>query len=68
MNTAKLANIVESILFVSGNEVASTTDMGSSSKAAVEFAASPADSQEIQGYQYFKRKVFRGLRYNLAGI
>ena len=38
-----------------GKEVASTSpDMESCSGAAVEFAASPADSQEIHGCQYFK--------------
>ncbi len=42
------------VMDVDGKEVAATTDIGSSSKAAAEFALSPADSQEIQGYQYFK--------------
>ncbi len=49
-----IARVELCVMDVDGKEVASTTDMGSSSKAAVEFAASPADSQEIQGYQYFK--------------
>ncbi len=42
------------VMDIDGKEVAATTDMGSSARAVVEFAASPADSQEIQGYQYFK--------------
>ncbi len=42
------------IMDVDGKEVASTMDMGSCAKAAADFVSSPADSQEIQGYQYFK--------------
>lgn len=43
------------IVDIEGKEVVATTaDMNKISKAAREFAASPADSQEIQGYQYFK--------------
>ena len=49
-----IARVELCVMDVDGKEVASTTDMGNSSKAAVDFAASPADSQEIQGYQYFK--------------
>lgn len=38
-----------------GKDVVSTTGhMANVSKAAKEFAQGPADSQEIQGYQYFK--------------
>jgi len=37
-----------------GKEVAYTADMSKCADAVVEFSASPADSQEIQGYQYFK--------------
>lgn len=51
---------------IDGKEVAATTDMGSSTKAAVEFAASPADSQEIQGYQYFKIFDEQQLEYVLV--
>lgn len=54
------------VMDVDGKEVASTTDMGNSSKAAVEFAASPADSQEIQGYQYFKIFDEQQLEYVLV--
>lgn len=49
-----------------GNEVASTSDMGSSSKAVADFAVSPADSQEIQGYQYFKVFDEQQLEYVLV--
>ena len=49
-----IARVELCVMDVDGKEVASTTDMGNSSKAAVDFVASPADSQEIQGYQYFK--------------
>lgn len=54
------------VMDVDGKEVASTTDMGNSSRAAVEFAASPADSQEIQGYQYFKIFDEQQLEYVLV--
>lgn len=54
------------VMDVDGKEVASTVDMGSCSKAAVEFAASPADSQEIQGYQYFKIYDEQQLEYILV--
>jgi carbohydrate diacid regulator len=49
-----IARVELSIMDVEGKEVASTVDMSSCSRAAVEFASSPADSQEIQGHQYFK--------------
>ncbi len=42
------------IMDVDGKEVVSTADMGSCVGAVAEFAASVADSQEIQGYQFFK--------------
>ncbi|MBE5872810.1 MAG: PucR family transcriptional regulator [Lachnospiraceae bacterium] len=54
------------VMDVDGKVVASTADMGSSSKAAVEFAASFADSQEIQGYQYFKIYDEQQLEYILV--
>ena len=49
-----IARIELCVMDVDGKEVASTMDMGNCSKAVVEFASSAADSQEIQGYQYFK--------------
>jgi carbohydrate diacid regulator len=51
---------------VDGKEAASTMDMSNCSKAAVEFASSPADSQEIQGYQYFKIYDEQQLEYILV--
>lgn len=54
------------VMDVDGKEVAATVDMSSCSKAAVEFAASPADSQEIQGYQYFKIYDEQQLEYLLV--
>lgn len=42
------------VMDIDGKEVASTADMSACAKPTVEFAHSPADSQEIQGYQYFK--------------
>ena len=49
-----IARVELSVMDTDGKEVAATADMASCSSAALEFAASPADSQEIQGYQYFK--------------
>lgn len=49
-----IARVELSIMDVDGKEVVTTIDMSNCSKAAMEFAASPADSQEIQGFQYFK--------------
>ena len=49
-----IARVELSVLDVDGKEAAATMDMSNCAKAAVEFASSPADSQEIQGYQYFK--------------
>jgi len=49
-----IARVELCVMDIDGKEVASTSDMSNCSKPAVDFAASPADSQEIQGYQYFK--------------
>ncbi len=54
------------VMDVDGKEVAATADMSNCVKAAVEFAVSPADSQEIQGYQYFKIYDERQLEYILV--
>lgn len=44
-----------SVMDTDGKEVASTTDsMSMGGTEAAKFARSPADSQEIRGYQYFK--------------
>lgn len=53
------------VMDVDGKEVATTTDMSHCAQAAVEFAVSPADSQEIQGYQYFKIYDEQQLEYIL---
>lgn len=49
-----IARVEFCVMDVDGKEVASTMDMGSCSRAVADFAASPADSQEVQGYQFFK--------------
>lgn len=61
-----IARVELCVMDVDGKEVASTTDMGNSAGAVVEFAASPADSQEIQGYQYFKIYDEQQLEYILV--
>lgn len=61
-----IARVELCVMDVDGKEVASTIDMGDCSKATVEFAASPADSQEIQGYQYFKIFDEQQLEYILV--
>ena len=53
------------VMDTDGKEVASTVDMSSCMKPTVEFAQSPADSQEIQGYQYFKIYDEQQLEYIL---
>ena len=61
-----IARVELCVMAVDGKEVAATMDMGNCSKPAVEFAASPADSQEIQGYQYFKIYDEQQLEYILV--
>lgn len=61
-----IARIELCIMDVDGKEAASTASMGNCSKAAMEFASSPADSQEIQGYQYFKIYDEKQLEYILV--
>ena len=61
-----IARVELCVMDVDGKEVASTMDMGNCSKAAVEFATSFADSQEIQGYQYFKIYDEQQLEYILV--
>lgn len=61
-----IARVDFCVMDVDGKEVASTTDMDNCSKPAVEFASSPADSQEIQGYQYFKIYDEQQLEYILV--
>lgn len=61
-----IARVDFCVMDVDGKEVASTTDMGGSARAAAEFASSPADSQEIQGYQFFKIFDEQQLEYVLV--
>ena len=61
-----IARVELSVMDVDGKEVAATMDMGHCSRAAVDFAVSPADSQEIQGYQYFKIFDEQQLEYILV--
>ncbi len=49
-----------------GKVMASTTEMPIAPKSAVEFAKSPADSQEIQGHQFFKVYDEQQLEYVLV--
>jgi len=61
-----IARVDFCIMDVDGKEVAFTADMGNSAKAVAEFAASPADSQEIQDHQYFKIFDEQQLEYILV--
>ena len=50
-----IARVELCVMDIDGKPVATTVDeMERCGKPAAEFAKSPADSQEIQGYQYFK--------------
>jgi len=61
-----IARVDISVMDVDGKPVAYTADMSGSSRAVVEFAKSPADSQEIQGYQFFKVYDEQQLEYVLV--
>ena len=61
-----IARVELSVMDVDGKEVASTMDMSHCSRAAMDFAGSPADSQEIQGSQYFKIYDEQQLEYILV--
>ena len=61
-----IARVEFCVMDVDGREVAATANMGHCCAAAVEFASSPADSQEIQGYQYFKIFDDQQLEYILV--
>ena len=61
-----IARVELCVMDVDGKEVAFTTDMSSSSRAAMDFSASPADSQEVQGYQFFKIFDEQQLEYVLV--
>lgn len=60
-----IARVELCIMDIDGKEVAATVAMHECEKPAVEFAQSPADSQEIQGYQYFKIYDEQQLEYIL---
>lgn len=53
------------IMDTDGKEVASTADMSECSGSVAEFALSPADSQEVQGFQFFKIYDEQQLEYIL---
>lgn len=62
-----IARVELCVMDVDGKAAAMTTDeMERCSRAAAEFAESPADSQEIQGYQYFKIFDEQQLEYILV--
>ena len=62
-----IARVELCVMDVDGKPVAMSADeMEQCSKPAAEFAKSPADSQEIQGYQYFKIFDEQQLEYILV--
>ncbi|MBP5197849.1 MAG: helix-turn-helix domain-containing protein [Lachnospiraceae bacterium] len=63
-----ISRVEFAVMDADGKEVASTTEMGNRNKAAMEFSSSPADSQEIQGYQYFKVYDDQTLEYILVAV
>ena len=62
----QIARVDLAVLDVDGKEVVATAKMVYNAKAAADFAASPADSQEIQGFQYFKIFDEQQLEYVLV--
>lgn len=60
-----IARVELCIMDIDGKEVAATVNMKECEKSAMEFVQSPADSQEIQGYQYFKIYDEQQLEYIL---
>ncbi len=64
-----IARVELCVMDIDGKAVAMTeNDMEQCAKSAAEFAKSPADSQEIQGYQYFKIFDEQQLEYNLFAV
>ena len=55
------------VMDVEGKEIAATCDMKDSAARCIEFSQSPADSQEVQGCQYFKIYDEYQLEYILVG-
>lgn len=60
-----IARVEFCIMDTDGKDVASTADMSECSASALEFAQSPADSQELQGFQFFKIYDEQQLEYIL---
>jgi len=60
-----IARVELCIMDTDGKEIASTVSMSECEKPAMDFAQSPADSQEIQGFQYFKIYDEQQLEYIL---
>ena len=61
-----IAHVELYVLDIDGKEVAATSqEIGNVTAAARDFVESPADSQEIQGYQYFKIYDEQQLEYIL---
>lgn len=60
-----IARVELSIMDTDGKEVASTADMSECASSVAEFAQSPADSQELQGVQFFKIYDEQQLEYVL---
>lgn len=60
-----IARVELCVMDTDGKEIASTASMSECEKPAMEFAQSPADSQEIQGFQYFKIYDEQQLEYIL---
>ncbi len=60
-----IARVDICVMDTEGKPVAYTSDMVMSSRAAVDFVKSPADSQEIQGNQFFKVYDEQQLEYVL---
>ena len=61
-----IAHVDLCVLDVEGNEVAATrNDFSNMSEAAREFVKSPADSQQVQGHQFFKIYDEQQLEYIL---
>ncbi len=61
-----IAKVDVCVMDVDGKMVARTTDMHHLTRSAGEFARSAADSQEIQGYQFFKVYDEQQLEYVLV--
>lgn len=61
-----IARVELCVMDTDGKAVAYTAEMPSCQKPAAEFAVSAADSQEIQGYQYFKIYDEQQLEYVLV--